>query len=48
MAVTTTNINHTADTFADELKAATDEWEIAKKIVTGVTDNADNIVAAFA
>ena len=39
--------DHTAETIADELKAATDEWGITQKIVAVVTDNAANIVAAI-
>ena len=44
----TTNMqkDHTAESIADELKAATDEWGITQKIVAVVTDNAANIVAA--
>ena len=47
--LTTTNMqkDHTAETIADELKAATDEWGIIQKIVAVVTDNAANIVAAI-
>lgn len=40
--------DHTAGNIVDELKMlVTDEWNITKKIVAVVTDNAANIVAAI-
>lgn len=39
--------SHTAKNLADDLKKCFEEWHIEKKYITGVTDNAKNIINAW-